>query len=60
MITLQGLAKDILAEVRKHQRNCRCRKCFKEGLQCVDCSECMEAMEDLVVEAMRPHSKADG
>jgi len=59
MITLQGLAKDIIAAVRDHQRQCRCTYCLKRGLQCVDCPECREAMEDLAVEQMRPHSKAE-
>lgn len=53
MKTLQDLAAAIFQTCRYHQRNCRCPKCHKESLQCVECPECAAILNDLILDQLR-------
>ena len=51
--TLEDLAIAVVSDIHYIQRNCRCRKCHKESLQCMDCPECRKKIEEKVLNLMR-------
>lgn len=42
------LSNRIARRIFWHMRNCRCRTCMKQALQCEDCPDCSERIVTLI------------